>query len=247
MTATDNHHDTSAGHPYSISRILEPMSSSVSNPVLSSAPSIKPASGVLYLHGFNSGSASWKAALVREACDMLGLPCETPHLPLDPEQAIALAEERRQALGPCPLVVGSSMGGFMATLLAERHGLRAVLINPAVAPARLVTDWLGQTFTNPYSGEQFVVTVAQGEVLAMMTPERVDPARYRLLLGTADERLDCQEAFDLYRGASTILHPGGEHNFSALHDYLPAIFAWGGHRLAADAVAPPPPAPAALY
>lgn len=158
---------------------------------------------------------------------------------------MALAEQRRQQLGSCPLVVGSSMGGFMATLIAERHGLRAVLINPAVAPARLIADWLDETFTNPYSGEQFRVTIAQGEYLEAVTPERVEPSRYRLLLGTADERLDCREAFTLYRGASTILHPGGDHNFSALHRYLPAILAWGGHRLAADAVAPPPPAPSA--
>lgn len=213
------------------------------NSFMCSASSRRPASGVLYLHGFNSGSASWKAALVREACAVLDLPCETPDLPPDPEQAIALAEERRQRLGPCPLVVGSSMGGFMATLLAERHGLRAVVINPAVAPARLVAEWLGQTFTNPYSGEPFSVTASQGEYLASVTPARVDPGRYRLLLCTADERLDSQDAFDLYRGASTILHPGGDHNFSVLHRYLPAVLAWGGHRLAADAVAPPPPPP----
>lgn len=231
MTDVESHHDSRAGHSYSFSRIVNP------------TPGAPPASGILYLHGFNSGSASWKAALVREACGVLGLACETPHLPPDPERAMALAEERRQALGPCPLVVGSSMGGFLATLLAERHGLRAVLINPAVAPARLIDEWLDQTFTNPYSGERFRVTPDQGEALRRMTPEHVDPARYRLLLGTADERLVCQEAFTLYRGASTILHPGGDHNFSALHRYLPAILAWGGHRLAADDVAPPPPAP----
>ncbi|WP_051234018.1 YqiA/YcfP family alpha/beta fold hydrolase [Halomonas halocynthiae] len=209
----------------------------------SSAASSCLASGVLYLHGFNSGSASWKAALVREACAVLGLPCEVPDLPPDPEQAIAVAESYRQRLGPCPLVVGSSMGGFIATLLAERHGLRAVLINPAVAPARLVAKWLGEVFTNPYSGEQFSVTASQGEYLAKVTPGQVDPARYRLLLCTADERLDSQDAFRLYRGASTILHPGGDHNFSMLHRYLPAVLAWGGHHLAADAVAPPPPQP----
>lgn len=204
-----------------------------------------PASGVLYLHGFNSGSASWKAALVREACAVLGLPCATPDLPPDPERALALAEQQLERLGSCPLVMGSSLGGFMATVLAERHGLRAVLINPAVAPARLVADWSGQIFTNPYSGKQFSVTRGQGSYLAAVTPSRVDSRRYRLLLCTADERLNSQDAFDLYRGASTILHPGGDHNFSMLHRYLPAVLAWGGHALAADAVAPPPPPPSA--
>lgn len=223
---------------------MKSMSTTGVSPEVSEPPS----TGVLYLHGFNSGSASWKAALVRDACAVLGLPCATPNLPPDPQRALALAEQQLERLGSCPLVAGASLGGFMSTLLAERHGLRAVLINPAVAPARLVADWLGQVFSNPYSGEQFEVTESQGEYLASVTPARVDPARYRLLLCSADERLDSQDAFALYRGASTILHPGGDHNFSMLHRYLPAVLAWGGHALAADAVAsPPPPPPAGLF
>lgn len=196
-----------------------------------------PATGVLYLHGFNSGSASPKAALMREACEALGLPCVTPDLPHRPDQALDEAEARLGALGASPLVVGSSMGGFLATLLAERHDLPGALINPAVAPGRLVADWVGETFVNAYSGERFVVEQAHRRALTSMTPARVTAGRYLLLLGTADETLDCRDAFALYRGARTVLHPGGDHGFSVLADYLPAIFAQGGHALAAGRVA----------
>ncbi len=190
------------------------------------------ASGVLYLHGFNSGSASPKAGLVRAACAALGIVCESPQLPHRPAAALALAEAKLAGLGPTPLVVGSSMGGFLATCLAERHALRAVLINPAVAPAQRVTDWVGMAFANPYTGESFSVTDTHIDELAALAPERVSAWRYLVLLGTADETLEPGEAFRYYRESRTILHPGGNHGFDALAGYLPAIFAHGGHCLA---------------
>ncbi|GGX95022.1 hypothetical protein GCM10007160_23160 [Litchfieldella qijiaojingensis] len=193
------------------------------------------ASGVLYLHGFNSGSRSPKARLVDLACHLLEdgpLPCATPHLPHRPSAAYQLAEERLAMLGSRPLVIGSSMGGFLATCLAERHDLQAVLINPAVRPARLVEGWLGQRFVNEYTGERFAVEAAHRDELAALTPDGVTPGRYLLLLGTRDETLDCRDAFEAYWGCRTILHPGGDHGFSTLADYLPAILAHGGWRLA---------------
>ena len=202
--------------------------------MLNAMPALPTASGVLYLHGFNSGSASPKAALVREASEGLSLPCATPDLPHRPDQALARAEAELAGLGAAPMVVGSSMGGFLASVLAERHELTAALINPAVAPARLVADWVGRPHVNPYTGEHFRVEDAHRRALAAMTPASVSPWRYLLLLGTADATLAPQDAWQLYRGARTILHPGGDHGFSALADYLPAIMAHGGHALSAE-------------
>ncbi|MCH4563391.1 esterase [Halomonas sp. EGI 63088] len=200
--------------------------------MLSAALGVPPASGVLYLHGFNSGSGSPKAALMRAACAALGLPCATPQLTHRPRAALRLAESLLEGLGPRPLVAGSSLGGFLATLVAERHDLPAALINPAVEPARLVVGWVGEAFVNEYTGERFSVEAVHLEELEALTPRGVTPARYLLLLGSADETLDPADAFAFYRGARTILHPGGDHGFTALADYLPAIFAHGGHRLA---------------
>ncbi len=193
-----------------------------------------PASGLLYLHGFNSGDGSPKAQLMQAACAALGLRCETPQLPHRPAAALRLAEALLEGLGPNPLLVGSSMGGFLVTCLAERHDLSAALVNPAVRPARLVAEWIGEAFVNEYTGERFIIETAHREELAELTPQRVSPERYLLLLGTADETLDPADAFALYRGARTVLHPGGDHVFSMLEAYLPAILAHGGHRLTAD-------------
>ncbi|MFY0989646.1 YqiA/YcfP family alpha/beta fold hydrolase [Halomonas sp. C05BenzN] len=190
------------------------------------------ASGVLYLHGFNSGSGSPKAALMRATCAALGLPCATPQQPHRPRAALALAESLFEGLGPSPMVVGSSLGGFLATCLAERHDLPAALINPAVGPAGLVADWIGEAFVNDHTGENFRVEMAHLEELEALTPTRVTVERYLLLLGSADETLDPGDAFRFYRGARTILHPSGDHGFAVLADHLPAILAHGGHRLA---------------
>jgi len=189
------------------------------------------ASGVLYLHGFNSGAASPKGVLVRRACEALGVPCITPQLPHRPGAALALAESRLAELGERPLVAGSSMGGFLATCLAERHDLDGVLINPAVRPADLVAEWVGERFANEHTGERFTIGRRHLAELAALTPEAVTPERYLLLLGSADEVLDPAHAFTLYRGARTLLHPGADHAFTVLSRHLPAVLAHGGHAL----------------
>ncbi len=200
--------------------------------MLSASCPVTPASGVLYLHGFNSGVGSPKAVWVREVCAHLGLPCVTPQLPHRPAAALALAESRLAELGPAPLVAGSSLGGFLATCLAERHGLPAAVINPAVAPAALVADWVDEVFVNDHTGERFTVGRAHLAELEALTPQRITaPARYLLLLGSADEVLDPAQAFAFYRGARTLLHPGGDHGFAVLARHLPALLAHGGHAL----------------
>ncbi|MDY7115643.1 YqiA/YcfP family alpha/beta fold hydrolase [Halomonas sp. SSL-5] len=191
----------------------------------------RPASGVLYLHGFNSGAASPKGVLVRRACESLGVPCITPQLPHRPGEALVLAESRLAELGRRPLVVGSSMGGFLATCLAERHDLDGVLINPAVRPADLVAEWVGERFVNDHTGERFTIGREHLAELASLTPAAVTPERYLLLLGSADEVLDPAHAFTLYRGARTLLHPGADHAFTVLSRHLPAVLAHGGHAL----------------
>ena len=204
----------------------------------------RPARALLYLHGFNSSSASPKARLVKAACETLarheGRPfaCLTPDLSHRPDLAWQQAEAALESLGhEDTLLVGSSMGGFLATLLAERYGLRAVLINPAVRPARFVADYLGQTLLNDASGEQFTIDNSYFDQLTALQWERiVHPSRYLLLLGSADETLDCREALRAYAGSRTLIHPGGDHSFGVLPEYLPALFAHGGWHVPASLV-----------
>ena len=78
-----------------------------------------------------------------------------PDLPHRPAAAIRQLEDLIAASrGPAKLL-GSSLGGFYATWLAERHGLKAVLVNPCVACHDKLAAYVGQIQKNWLSGEEY--------------------------------------------------------------------------------------------
>ncbi|MCZ8341091.1 MAG: esterase, partial [Burkholderiaceae bacterium] len=99
---------------------------------------------LIYLHGFRSSPSSFKARMIGERMTALGRAAEyaSPALPVSPREAIDLVE-RTFGPGPADTLVGSSLGGCYATHLAERHGCRAVLLNPATRPAAGLARYLG--------------------------------------------------------------------------------------------------------
>src|SRR5690606_26482169 len=124
-----------------------------------------------------------------------------PALPHHPRQAIAQLEACLAELGR-PLLVGSSLGGYYATHLAERHGLKALLINPAVTPHRRFDGYLGPQ-TNLYTGEVWELT--QDHIAALAELEVAPPQdaeRYQVWLQTGDETLDYRDAVEFYRGCA---------------------------------------------
>ncbi|PAU56288.1 YqiA/YcfP family alpha/beta fold hydrolase [Pseudomonas indica] len=184
---------------------------------------------ILYLHGLNSSPASLKASQLLRAMQILGLAehLRVPALPHHPRQAIALLEELIGELGR-PVLVGSSLGGYYATHLAERHGLKALLINPAVNPHRLFDSHLGPQ-TNYYSGETWELTKDHVDALAELevAPPN-DPTRYQVWLQTADETLDYRQAEAFYRGCALRIQAGGDHGFQGFAERLPALLAFAG-------------------
>jgi predicted esterase YcpF (UPF0227 family) len=184
---------------------------------------------ILYIHGMNSSPASLKARVLRAAMQRLGLAAQlqVPALAHDPLQAMQQLEAAVAALGR-PLLVGSSLGGYYATHLAERHGLKAVLINPAVRPQWLFEAHLGAQ-QNYYSGETWQLTLAHVAALASLeVPAPQDAGRYQVWLQTADETLDYRAAERYYRACSLRIQAGGEHGFRGFAACLPALFAFAG-------------------
>ncbi|ENO75129.1 YqiA/YcfP family alpha/beta fold hydrolase [Thauera sp. 63] len=188
---------------------------------------------IVYLHGFRSAPASIKARALGARMAERGLSdrfwCE--QLPVSPRAAIALAEAeiaRAHAAGLTPSVVGSSLGGYYATWLAERHGLRAVLVNPAVVAPLSLGAYVG-TQTNLYTGESFDFTREHiDELRALEVPAITRPERYWLLAETGDEVLDYRHAVQKYAGARQTVLEGGDHGFSRWNDYLDAVIAFAG-------------------
>lgn len=183
---------------------------------------------LIYIHGFNSAPASFKARLISERMRALGRENEyiVPALPHRPAEAMALlcaAVEKN----PNAALIGSSLGGFYAAYLAERYALRAALVNPAVRPYTLLRNYLGPQ-KNLYTGAEYELTAQHVTELEALDTAIITPARYLLLTRTGDEVLDYRDAVEKYRGAQQRVIPGGDHGFGDFADYLDEVLAFCG-------------------
>ena len=186
------------------------------------------APALIYIHGFNSSPASSKAKVLHERLAAVGRAQEflAPALPHSPAAAAkmleAIARTRPQAV-----LVGSSLGGFYATWLAERFALHAVLVNPAVRPYELLADRVGRQ-KNFHNGEEYDFTAQHVDELRALEVDAINPARYLLMVETGDEVLDYRHAVEKYRGARQLVIEGGDHGFSDFAAHVDAVLEFAG-------------------
>ncbi|MCX8099042.1 MAG: alpha/beta fold hydrolase [Casimicrobiaceae bacterium] len=181
---------------------------------------------ILYLHGFRSSPQSTKASLLRERFARTQHRYLCPQLPASPRAAIEMAseliEERDDAARDWALI-GSSLGGYYATYLAERYGCRAVLLNPAITPARDLAAYVGE-LTNFHSGEPFQWRAEYLDELAELAVERITrPERYLLIAAKGDELIDWRDMVAHYPGAQQIVLEGSDHALSDFTRYLETV------------------------
>ena len=125
-------------------------------------------------------------------------------------------------LGRAPCLIGSSLGGFYATYLAEKHDLRAVLINPAIDPHVGLRAYLGPQ-KNLHTGAPYELTEAHLREWRALYLSRLTPKRYLLIVETGDEVLDYRRAVERYAGAEQIVVPGGDHSLQSFPQHLAHI------------------------
>ncbi|MDX1677399.1 YqiA/YcfP family alpha/beta fold hydrolase [Arsukibacterium sp.] len=177
-----------------------------------------------YLHGFASSSQSVKAVQARSFFAARYPSCSfiAPDLAYTPAEAMAQLVSLMN-IAPPSAIIGSSLGGFLATVMAERYHCRACLINPAVAPHEVLADFLGDYY-HPVLKRHFAVQQHHMALLQQLMPVRLaQPANYLVLLQSGDEVLDYRKAVSYYRGARLQVTEGGDHSFIGFADYLPAI------------------------
>jgi len=186
---------------------------------------------ILYLHGFTSGPQSNKARLLGARAAERGVDFACPQLPHSPRAAVALAEQIIADRADRPLaLVGSSLGGYYATWLAEKHGLRAVLVNPAVV-ARIALEKFVGPQQNLYTGERFDFTREHiAELAALEVPRLTHPANFWLMVETGDEVLDYRQAVARYAGARQTVLAGGDHSFTRWADVLDQVIGFCNER-----------------
>lgn len=184
---------------------------------------------LIYIHGFNSSPASSKAQLLKARLEALGRGDEfaAPALPAGPAQAAKLLDDFATR-HPGAALVGSSLGGYYAAHLAEKHGLRAVLLNPAVRPYELLEGHLGVQ-QNFHTGERYEFTMRHVEELRALETAAITPERYLLIATTGDEVLDYRAAVARYRGCRQIVIEGGDHGLSSFADHLDTVLGFCGY------------------
>lgn len=156
-----------------------------------------------------------------------GVECRVPALHHRPARAIEQVAQASAGVDARDLtLVGSSLGGFYATVMAERLGCRAALLNPAVHPDRHFDRHLGPQ-KNLYTGETFTLTREHVEELRVLDVAAISrPGRYWLFVETGDEVLDYREAVDYYAGALHEIVKGGDHSLVSFPEYVPDIVEW---------------------
>lgn len=185
---------------------------------------------LFYIHGFNSSPKSAKARLLadylRDHRDQTkpDIQFHVPALPYDPQKGIEILEQAIQACLPDQIgLVGSSMGGFYGTWIAEKYNLPIVLVNPAVRPYELLRDYLGEN-ENIYTGEKYTFTEDHIDQLKALDVNPItQPERYLLLTQTGDETLDYRQGVEKYAGCQHKIQQGGSHGFDGFENEIPDI------------------------
>ena len=190
---------------------------------------MSPAPRLIYLHGFRSSPSSFKARLLGRRMAEWGLADRfvCPQLPASPRAAIALVCD---AIVPTAedTLVGSSLGGYYATWLADRFGSRLVLLNPAVDPADGLQAHVGVQ-TMYHSDEPFEFRPEYvDELRALRLPGTPDPRRCLLVAAKGDELLDWRDMVARYPGARHEVLEGSDHGLSDFEEYMDEVLAFAG-------------------
>jgi hypothetical protein len=184
---------------------------------------------LLYLHGFRSSPQSAKAQQTLAAMRQQypGVACWCPQLPPSPRQAMDMvAREIAQWPHHSMAVVGSSLGGFYATWVAERTGCRAVLLNPAVDPARDLAVYIGEQTQWHAPEERFYFLPEYVQELRDLACGLLqNPQRYFCIIAKGDEVLDWHEMHARYQPCKVQLLEGSNHAITEYATYLPAVLA----------------------
>jgi predicted esterase YcpF (UPF0227 family) len=187
---------------------------------------------LLYLHGFRSSPQSTKAkqvaARVRERHPEITWWC--PQLPPSPRAAMdMLMQGIAHWPRPTMAVIGSSLGGFYATCVAQATGCRAVLLNPAVDPARDLSRHIGeQTAWHDPAQHFFFAPEYVEELRRLETGPLVHPENFFAVIAKGDEVLDWREMAARYAGAKIKLLEGGDHALSDFDAHIDEVFEFIG-------------------
>jgi len=182
---------------------------------------------LLYLHGFRSSPQSFKAqrlaSWVKGHAPHMHWWC--PQLPPSPREAMAMVQQGTADWPTARMaVIGSSLGGYYATALAESRGCKAMLLNPAIDPARDLGAYVGEQTMFHHPEQTFQVRPDyMDELRALRVPAITRPERYSAIIAKGDEVLSWHEMSAHYPGARVLLLEGSDHSITDFDTHLPFL------------------------
>lgn len=183
---------------------------------------------IIYVHGFNSSPASFKARCFSEflADNYPHNQFAAPELSDYPQDAIKTLSGliERSITTKRVVLLGSSLGGFYSTYLSQKYQLKAVLVNPAVNPQELLIDSLGKN-KNYHTGIEYEFSTEHIEQLEAIYIKQINsPKKLLVMLQKGDEVLDYRLAEKKYCESNLIIEPGGNHSFQNFAQHCEKIY-----------------------
>ncbi|MBC8120050.1 MAG: esterase [Burkholderiaceae bacterium] len=183
---------------------------------------------IVYLHGFRSSPQSRKALILARHLQQRGAAdqYQCPALPPSPRAAARLALELAQTTPPKQLaLIGSSLGGYYATWIAEKLGCRAVLLNPAIDPAHDLQAHIGRQSVF-FSDDEINFRPEYIDELRELNTPVTRPERYFLIAASGDAVIDHRKMLSRYAGARQRLIDGSNHELSDFEQYVEEVLAF---------------------
>jgi len=174
---------------------------------------------LLYIHGFRTTKISQNASLIKKYYKDRVIVSNHSTVPTQAIKDLEEIIESQNITG----IIASSLGGFYATYLSQKHNLKSVLINPSVIPYETTTKYLGENIKD--NGEKFIWKDEHLSMLETLKIDKVDLKldNFFLFLQRGDKVLDYRYADDFYLGAKLIIEDEGDHKFEGLDRYLEEI------------------------
>lgn len=184
---------------------------------------------ILYLHGFHSSPNSEKTTIFTNYVQQHHPEIEViaPQLPCKPKQVLTMLKaltEQHQFDG----VIGSSLGGYLSTYLHNELGIPAVLVNPAVKPFELLSDYLGKQ-VHPITGEEYELDEQDmHDLKSLYQTQLANPEKIWLLQQEKDEVLDYRQALERYKDCKVTFELEGNHSFVGFDRFVSQIIDFFG-------------------
>jgi len=179
---------------------------------------------IIYIHGFGSSGVSSKANILKEKLkefdDLIA-----PSLSYIPELAIDTLKQLISSYKKYENVylIGTSLGGYYATYLAEYFNIPAILINPAINPTETLRKQTLLGRINHYDNSRFTWGLNYLEQLKQYETNNMNNDNYMLLVQKGDRVLDYKEAVDKLKKSFTIIEEGGTHRFENIENHIESM------------------------